>query len=89
MAVLVGGLFAASVSLIALSVRPDHDRLAIRQEDFMHQLLNRFRKWRTRVILAGTTFCETCSQVCTSACRREARLDRYHQIASRTGLFRF
>lgn len=89
MALLIGSLFTVSVSLIALSTHPDTSPLSIRKEGFMRKLLDRFRRWRSDVILAGTTFCERCSQVCTTACRRDALLDKYHQASSGPGPHRF
>jgi hypothetical protein len=38
----------------------------------MRSLLRRLRVGR----LSGTTFCESCGQVCTPACRSTASLDR-------------
>jgi hypothetical protein len=54
----------------------------------MNRLLARLHVRMDRNTLAATTFCESCSEVCTPACRQDARLDQYRQTAYHNGLFR-
>lgn len=89
MALLIGSLFTVSLSLIALPTLPDLSQLLGRQEDFMHQLLDRFRGWRAGALLASATLCESCGHVCTAACRRDAQMERVRFTSQRLGLPRF
>ena len=41
-----------------------------------------FRFKRPTTVTAGVEFCESCSQVCTRACRARAHRDRVHAGAS-------
>jgi hypothetical protein len=41
-----------------------------------------FFRRRTAAVLAATTFCECCGQVCTAECRSAARRDRVRTAAT-------
>jgi hypothetical protein len=53
----------------------------------MYRFLSTLRARATNRVLAGTTFCEACSQVCPPGCRGEALLDRHRANAQRAGLY--
>ena len=60
----------------------------INKEIEMNQIIHRFRARAVAQTLAATTFCEGCSGVCTSDCRRVALQERRQETAQRTALFR-
>jgi hypothetical protein len=44
-------------------------------------MIGLFRR-RAAAVLHGTTYCESCAQVCTAECRADARLDRARTAAA-------
>ncbi len=54
----------------------------------MQHLFTRLRARSTSRILAQTSYCEECAEVCTPACRQDALLERRRNAVQRIGLYR-
>ncbi len=51
----------------------------------MRRLISRVINHLNARVLAGTAFCERCDEVCTAACRQDARVRQYRESSRRDG----